>query len=106
MAGVAGVNGSKLTLELDFRRAWRGWPYARRFPTIKAGPAYDDVLHVLGKSGRRRGPIVAEWDGQWPFVPVLLQDWTHDEIAELIDEEIPADAWRDLVTAWLGPDRT
>lgn len=94
MAGFEHVHGNKGTLELDFRSAWRSWPYKDRYRTIKAGPQFDDVLHILAKSERRRSPIVAEWQGQWPFVPVLLQDWSFQEIAELIDHEVPAEAWQ------------
>lgn len=101
LAGVEAVNGNKGTLELNFRSAWRKWPHSSQLPSIKAGPAQDDVLRVLYKSERRATHHIAEWRGSWPFVPVLLQDWAVDELAESIHEEIPAQAWRDLVSAWL-----
>lgn len=105
MAGIDGVTGNKTTLELDFRRAWRRWPYAHHFPAVKAGPAQDDVLNIMSMSPRRRSPIAAEWQGQWPFVPVLINDdWTTDEVADIIHEDIPAEAWEQLVRAWLSLD--
>lgn len=101
LSGLDSLTGNPTTLKLDFRAAWRAWPHASRLPVIKAGPSQDDVLHILGKSSRRSTMHVAEWHGSWPFVPVILQDWSSDELAESIHEDIPAESWRDLVRTWL-----
>jgi hypothetical protein len=106
MNGIGEVNGQKSELEWGFRRAWRAWDGAQALPAINAGPSRDDVLlHAIERSDRRRGPIVARWEGRYPFVPVLLVDeWTADEIADSIHEEIPAAAWALLVGGWLDSD--
>jgi hypothetical protein len=101
LAGVEGVNGNKTTLELDFRAAWRDWPYASKFPAVKAGPSQDDVFRIMGKSANRSTPHVAEWSGAWPFVPVIIHDWSADELADSIHEQVPAEAWLNLVRDWL-----
>ncbi|MFF1632637.1 hypothetical protein [Leifsonia sp. NPDC058248] len=104
MLELEGVNGNKGTLELDFRRAWRDWKYAELFPAVKADFTRDDVLRIMHDSSRRRGPVVAHWEGSWPFVPVLrVEQWTADEVAESIDAPVPAQAWADLVRNWLSP---
>ena len=102
LLGIEQVGGNKTTLELSFRKAWRGWAYADKLPAINAGPSRDDLVHVLSKSSRRTTHHVAEWHGAWPFVPVILFDWTISALAEAIHDEIPASAWRDLVAAWLS----
>ncbi|NNC14049.1 hypothetical protein HII28_19500 [Planctomonas sp. JC2975] len=103
MLGLIEVNGSKGTLELDFRRAWRNWEYAALFPAVKAVGDRDDVIRILIDSHGRSGPRVARWDGSWPFVPVLrVEQWTADEVADSIDKRVPAHAWADLVRAWLS----
>jgi hypothetical protein len=96
MLGVECVDGKKMNLELDFRTAWRKWPYAFYLPQVKA----DDVLHILRKSHKRLGTRVASWEGAWPFTPVA-EDWSFDELATVIHEAIPALAWRDIVKEWL-----
>lgn len=103
MLGIEGVNSNKANLELDCRRAWRSWDHAYLFPAIRTGPAFDDVLHLLYRSARRRGPRVVRWEGAWPFRPVLLvDDWSADEIAELIDDDVPAKSWASLARGWLN----
>ncbi len=106
MLGVERVNGDKTRLELDFRAAWREWPYAHHFTTVKAGPAQDDVLHILRDSASRRGVVLAHWEGAWPFVPTLhVEGWDAREVAEKIMDEVPAQAWADLVRLWLQRPR-
>lgn len=101
MAGISAIEGNKGNLELDFRAAWRRWPFADRFPSIKAGPAQDDIfVQVISSSANRRGPV-ALWRGPWPYSPELVHDWEPDEVADVIDEAIPAAAWRDLAETWL-----
>ena len=102
MLGIEGVTGNKTTLEFSFRTAWKNWPYRSHFPIIKAGPRRDDVFHILQKSSSRSTHHVAEWHGAWPFLPVLLYHWTFRELADSIHQNIPAEAWRDLVQNWLG----
>jgi hypothetical protein len=106
MNGIVGVNGQKSELEWAFRRAWRRWEGSRTLPAVNAGPSRDDVLlHAIEKSDRRRGPIVARWEGRYPFRPVLLvEGWSFDEVASSVHEQIPATAWERLVAAWLDPE--
>jgi hypothetical protein len=105
MLGVEAINGNKTTLELDFRAAWRDWPHRSHYPSIKAGPAYDDLFSVMSRSATRSSHHIAEWE-TWPFVPTLLFDWTDEELADSINDAIPAAAWRALVRDWLSPTMT
>jgi len=101
MLDITGIGGSMQSLESDFGRAWRDWRYRDRFPAIKASPLQHSIVRVLSKSASRRGPRVAYWTGDWPFVPVLeYPEWGFDGLAEHIDESIAASAWMELVGAW------
>jgi len=97
MLGVEQVHGQKQTLEFDFRRAWRDWEYRNMFPVVKAGPQYNDVLHILMDSAGHRSTRATYWEGAWPFIPVARFDWSAEEVAEHLEEGIPADAWRDYL---------
>jgi hypothetical protein len=102
MLGVDSVMANKMTLELDFRRAWRNWPHRTEFGSIKVGPSSDDLLTILHASGRRPRNKFAYWESAWPFIPVLeFDNWTYEEVAEIITESVPAIAWHDLVRSWL-----
>lgn len=106
MLGVTEVTGDTTRLQLDFRKAWREWAYAARFPAVKAGPDQDDVLHILRDSPSRGGVVLASWEGGWPFVPrIRMQDWEAHEVAEVLDESVPAEAWAGLVRQWLERPR-
>lgn len=101
MLGVEQVHGQKQNLEFDFRRAWRDWGYRDLFPVIQAGPRRDDVLHILMDSASRRSARATYWEGAWPFVPVARFEWSADEVAEHLHDEIPAEAWLRLSEVWL-----
>jgi hypothetical protein len=103
LSGNMAISGQKLTLELTFRRAWKGWPAATHFPSINAGPHRDDILSILSKSRVRPRALFAYWESEWPFVPVIQQlDWSPEELAEAIDERVSAAEWADLVVAWVA----
>jgi len=103
MLGVDSVMAQKQRLELDFRRAWRAWPHRDKFSQIKAGPESDDLLHILNASGRSPRSKFAFWASEWPFIPVLeFEHWSYKDVAESIDDTIPAEAWRELAVSWLS----
>lgn len=101
MLEIESVNGNKMKLELDFRTAWRNWSYASLFPKVKVGAPHDNVLHILGKSPTRRGSRVAGWERSWPFVPWTEPNWSFEELADIIHDQIPARAWLGIVRNWL-----
>ena len=103
MSSAAPITGNKTTLELNFRRVWREWPYRDLFPSIKAGPAQDDLFLILGDEVRRGRRGVTWWTAAWPFHAAADgDDW--DELAEFIDGKVPAAGWSALVGGWLaGP---
>jgi hypothetical protein len=103
MLGVDDVTGKKTTLEYAFRDAWRDWPHAERYPVIKTGPTYDDVFRVMDKSTRPPRNRLVHWKSQWPYVPARLVDWDDQKVADVINEDIPAAHWADLVRIWLLP---
>ena len=105
MLGVDNITGKKPTLEYAFRDVWRGWPHAERYSMIMIGPAYDDVFRVMDKSMRPPRNVLVHWKSQWPYVPARLVDWDDQDLADVINEHIPAAHWADLVRAWLSHKR-
>jgi len=105
MLRVDNVSGKKTTLEYAFRDAWRGWPDAERYPAIKTGPTYDDVFRVMDKSMRPPRNHLVHWESQWPYIPARLVDWDDQDLADVINEHIPAAHWADLVRVWLSHKR-
>lgn len=100
MLGLDEVVWSLVGSEGAFRRAWSEWRYSHLFPSIRVEMARSDLKRILRMSDRRRGPRASGWTGAGPYFPWTDGDeW--DEVADIISEEIPAEAWRDLVDAWL-----
>ncbi|MCD0446390.1 hypothetical protein LO763_22500 [Glycomyces sp. A-F 0318] len=98
----------KLAVDLAFESAWRRWLFTGQFPQVDTDlrkgtdPVWvithtDEQKHVLrlywGEPGRELAiharPIVA------------TSDVDADEIAELIDGDVPASGWHELATAFL-----
>lgn len=105
MLGVDSITGKKPTLEYAFRDAWRNWPHAGRYPTIQTGPTHDDVFRVMDKSMRPPRNNLVHWESQWPYRPARLVDWDDQDLAEVINEDIPAGQWAALVQSWLSNRR-
>jgi len=88
------------SFDLDFRHAWRGWPWASQFPQVHAGPVNDSIERILRQSANRRGPVLAWWTEEGGHRPVLAFDWDLDEYFEELesrsDGKIPRHAWGDL----------
>lgn len=105
MLGVDNVMGKKSTLEYAFRAAWRDWPHAERYPEIETGPIYDDVFRVMDKSMRPPRNLLVHWKSQWPYIPARLVDSNDQDLADIINEHIPAALWADLVRVWLSHKR-
>lgn len=106
MLGLDEVNGPKMVLELDFEDAWRDWPHRHHFPNVKVDISYNEILGILQDSGRKHGPILVCWEGAWPFVPTLrVDDWTANEVADILNKEIPAQVWEGFVAASLKVSR-
>jgi hypothetical protein len=100
---VGNFNGSKMSVELAFQRAWRDWPHSRRFPVVHADVARNDLLRIIRKSEGRRSPHLSGWASQWPFVPYVHGDWETEEIGELLElsSGVPLNAWIELARAFV-----
>jgi hypothetical protein len=105
MLGSEEVVWSLVGSEGAFRRAWSDWSYSHLFPSIRVDVARSDIKRILRMSDRRRGPRASGWTGAGSYSPWTDGDeW--NEVANIISEEIPAAARRDLVGAWLTPPST
>ena len=101
--GALGVTSSKLALEFAFGRAWRSWPPASRFPTIKARVDRNDVLRIVRDLERRRSAYIATWVDEGPWLrPQLRASWDLTDAAEMLaDEGASWDEWLSLAQRFL-----
>jgi hypothetical protein len=103
MLDLPEIHGNKTTLEFAFRHAWRDWNYRDHYDAVDAGPHRDSVFHIMSDSRKRGRDTLVFWESDWPFIPALLVDgWTANEIADIINDQIPAAAWADLVRNWMA----
>ena len=96
--GVTAVTANKQALEFAFRRAWQDWPHRQKFRFIHASAERNDILHIVRKSERRRGAILAAWElGRWAE-PYLREDHDLDEAAQMLPAwtGVPWDGWVQL----------
>ncbi len=100
--GVDLVPGSKVDLEFAFRRAWRAWPYRSAFPAVRADVERDDLLSLLRKSEGRRSAHLTGWSSEWPFRPYKLDNWTAEDVADLLLGDVPLAGWKHLASTFLA----
>lgn len=92
--GVEAVTSSKMDLEFAFIHAWRDWPHARKFPTIRADHTRNDILGMLNGSARRKGSYLGFWEvGQWAY-PMLRDGMDLADAADLMPKYTGV-AWED-----------
>ena len=74
-----------MTVEFAFQRAWRDWRLASKFKNVHFSVQRNDLLRILDRSERRRGPIVAAWSNGEMLVPYLTMDgWTIEDAADIV----------------------
>ncbi len=100
---VGSFNGSKVSVEVAFQRAWRDWSHRARFPVVHTDVARNDLLRIIRKSGGRRSPQLSGWASQWPFVPYVHEDWELEGVGELLESSsgVPLTAWIELARAFI-----
>lgn len=100
---VDSFNGSKMSVELAFQRAWRDWAHRGRFPAVHADVARNDLLRIIGKSEGRRSAHLSGWASQWPFVPYIHENWELEEIGGPLESSsgVPLNAWIELARAFI-----
>ena len=97
--GYTELPSNKMNVEFAFRVAWRSWDYARQFPTVKTGPAQDDIYYaIMGRSQRRRGPRLAYWEIGRTLSPMLEDGYDLESAEELLVSfyGIPLEGWQEL----------
>ncbi|MEO8136172.1 MAG: hypothetical protein ABI831_19625 [Betaproteobacteria bacterium] len=100
--GVTAVTSKKMSVEMAFIRAWRDWPQARHFPTIRADLERNDILPIIHDSPRRRGGYIAEWAVGRTLEPLLRGDWDVDEAGAQLEiaSDVPLEGWIELARAF------
>jgi hypothetical protein len=101
-AGLSEFNGQKLSIELSLQQAWRGWPYRDHFPAVHVNIERNDLLGIVWRSPRRRGPHVTGWAGEWAFLPYVEDALELDEAGEILQEQcgVPLSGWHQLAEAF------
>lgn len=91
-------------VDLSLARAWRNWSYRTSFPAVdrEFGPGGRNRHLIVTHAGSQRHTNVFYWDryawqtrGEWDFPEEAGQ------AAKMICEAVPAEAWKDLVEAFL-----
>ena len=106
--GLLSVDGPAIptdTAAAAFRYAWSRWAYASTFPQVRADMFRNDILlQLVGRSERRRGPVVAAWMQDTALHPYLCDEtMSYEEAADFLRDECGFDltGWEQLATLML-----
>ncbi|MFI9452590.1 hypothetical protein [Amycolatopsis sp. NPDC052450] len=104
-AGVEALTSTKMALELSFNQAWRRWPPAADFPSLRGpdpGNLFWGGLHR--SAGRQWASAAWENDRRW-VRPYLRGGWSLDELDDCLedfaDERATANDWREFGRLYL-----
>lgn len=92
MCGQDAIPHDKVGVEMAFRRAWRRWPYASRFPFVSSDRRKDEFYQIRHADYRKH-----TFGLYWDDYDVRLRNESDDQLdaeflAGLVDEDIPAEA--------------
>jgi hypothetical protein len=99
MRGHHELPANKMNVELAFQRAWRSWPYARHFPSVRADLERNHIYwQIMDSSARRRQPTIAFWDVGRTLYPQLQEGFDMDDAKDLLPKfhDLPIAAWEEL----------
>ncbi|WP_427130253.1 hypothetical protein [Pseudarthrobacter sp. S9] len=102
--GAESVTSAKVEIEFAFRKAWRNWPHAGKFPAVHADVYRDDITRILHDSKGRTDASAAAWEfGGSEYVPFIRQDWPFEELADSAGEDfgVNLDGWKELAKAFM-----
>jgi hypothetical protein len=101
--GRESFSGQKMSIEFAFEHAWTRWLYRARFPAIRADVQRNSLIGVIDRSPRRRSSRLAGWASEWPFAPYVDENWSPEEVADLLAGEcgVPFEGWRQLAQMFL-----
>lgn len=85
-AGVDRLPADKLAFESAFSHAWADFAGAPTFPRVGHPHAADPYYAVVGRSNRRKGPLMAAWDNEGQeLIPYVWHDeWDIEESGEML----------------------
>lgn len=102
---VAFIPADKLAFEFALSHAWRSFSASGRFSRAMSDRR-GDPYYLLGRSERRRGPILAAWEEvEHGWAPYVWNDgWTVDESGLMLSRwtETPWDQWRELAGSFVA----
>lgn len=95
--GVEAVTSDKMALEFAFNHAWKNWPSARHFPSIKGHDPGNLFWIGVGKSERRQGACAAWERSLWSAPYIIYDDWTVEDALDLhADGDVSVEDWVEL----------
>lgn len=95
---VVAVTSSKMALEFAFNHAWRRWPEAHQFPSIRGHDPGNLFWIGVGKSEGRQVACAAWNDEDWAVPYVRYDGWTVEEALDLhsSSSSVSAADWTEL----------
>jgi hypothetical protein len=88
--------------EVAFRYGRSRWAFASMFRQVRADMFRNDILlHLVGRSERRRGLVVAAWTQDTPLHPYLSDEtMSYEEVADFLRDEcgFGRAGWEQLAT--------
>lgn len=95
--GVDAVTSAEMSLEFAFNHAWRNWPKASHFPSLRSHDPGNLFWIGLGKSERRLGACAAWERDRWCAPYITYDGWTVEEALDLHAEgDVTAQDWIEL----------
>lgn len=98
----------KLAIDLSFEGAWRGWTHRGRFPQVSTDlrNGSNGVWIMLHADERKRTSNLY-WETDMRAITARTRGWPDAAIdpvavAESIDGDLPADAWKELAESFLS----
>jgi len=95
--GVTAVTSNKMAFEFAFEGAWRDWPNATNFPSLRGHNVGNLFWIGAGRSGGRRGACAAWREGKWNEPYIAYSGWTVNECLDHIaDGRARSSDWEEL----------
>lgn len=102
--GRSSIPYAKMHIDLTFAASWRDWSHRSHFPAVSSKLRNGlDPIHIVTFARQRSSTFFCYWKTEGSALDVALRDpdWTTatEDVsfaASMIDEDVPADAWREL----------
>jgi hypothetical protein len=109
MCGRGELPFDKTAIDLSFEGAWRSWPHTGRFKQVSTDLRNgSDGVWVMLHADKDKRVLNLYWETDMRTISIRARGyWEDDEIdadvvADGIDGDLPAEAWKQLAEAFLS----